>query len=265
MEKNKLNTLLAKTDHLAASFKKCIEDYVRFFKGSQGEFKGEKKTYIPRDNTIDLPSERKNEMVVTTVEEKLGWLEGTSTDYINSLFSQEATNASGKAKAKLVVDGIEFGEFSSLELLRLKSILESGTLEEMYKNIPVRSDSEEWKPTSEEMYNGRKVLESPKLSGTKKSTMKESYILPDPNIGQGKTDKYIPQIAQKDTVIELGDYTFQKFSGEWSHRERAELLRRRTLLLTAVIEALKVANDVESVDSEMNSNKLFGYLHHGKI
>ena len=51
----------------------------------------------------------------------------------------------------------------------------------------------------------------------------------------------------------------------WSHRERAELLRRRTKLLTAVIEALKEANDVEAIESNMTAEKLFGYLHKGVI
>lgn len=265
MEKTKMNALLAKTDHLAASFKKMMEDYVKFFKGHQGEFKGEKKTYIPKEGTVDLPNERRNELVVTTVTEKFKWFQETSEEYIDALFAQEATNASGKAKAKLVVDGVDFGEFSSLELLRMKSLLESGTLEEMYKNIPTRSDSEEWIPTKEEMYSDREIYESPKQSGIKKSVMKESYILPDPNVAAGKTDKYTPQIAQKDTIIELGDYSFQRFSGEWSHRERAELLRRRTKLLTAVIEALKISNEVEAQKSSMTGKKLFGYLHTGKI
>ena len=260
-----MNALLAKTDHLASSYKKGIEDYVKFFKSHQGDFKGEKKTYEPIAGSVDLPSERRNELIVTTVGEKLQWLEETSAEYIDALFGQEATNASGNAKAQLKVDGVDFGEFSSLELLRMKSLLESGTFEEMYRNLPVRSDSEEWKPTAEEMYKDRQVFESPKQVGVKKSVMKESYILPDPNLASGKTDKYTPQIAQKDTIIELGNYGWQRFSGEISHRERAEILRRRTKMLTAVIEALKTANDVEAQASLMTSSKLFGYLHFGKI
>ena len=265
MENQKMNTLLAKTDHLASSFKKCLDDYCRFFKNNQGDFKGEKKTYTPKDGTIDIPNERRNEMVVTTVNEKLKWFEETSSDYIDSLFSQEATNAAGKKRVKLIVDGLEFGEFSALELLRMKSLIESGSLEEMYKNVPVRNDNEEWQKSKDEMYIGREIFESNRQTGVKKSTTKESYILQDPNIGAGKTEKYTPLVAQKDTIIELGDYTHQRFSGEWSHRERAELLRRRTKLLTAVIEALKVSNDVVVEKSAMTSKKLFGYLHEGKI
>jgi hypothetical protein len=261
----KLNVLLAKTDHLASIFKKGLEEYVKFFKTSQGAFKGEKKTYEPKPGTIDLPGERLNRLVVTTVEEKLAYLQENSREYINALFSQEKTNASGISKARLKVDGLDFGEFTSMELLRLKSILEGGTFKEVYENLPVRNDDEIWTKSNNEMYAARNVYESSKREGVQKSTMKESYILTDPNIGKIEGSKYTPQIATKDTVIELGDYTYQKFSGESTHVERAAILARRSKLLTAVIEALKVANEVEVISSEMTADKLFNYLHKGKL
>jgi len=264
--KTKLNVLLAKTDHLATSYKSSIKDYIQFFKDKQSAFKGEKKTYAAKSGTVDLPSERGNKLVVTTVKEKLDWLKETNQEYIDSLFSQEATNAAGVAKAELSFDGVVFGTFSSLELLRLKSLLENGELEQMYSMIPVRSEDEEWNSTSEEQYQGREIFEGFKSEGIKKSITKENYILNDPNLSSLKdTSSYKPQVAQKDTIIELGDYTYQKFSGEWSHRERAELLRRRTKLLNAVIEALKVSNDAEAIKSNMNADKLFNFLHTGKI
>lgn len=263
----KLSVLLAKTDHLASTFRSSIKDYIGFFKNSASAFRGEKKTYTPNAGTLDETSRRGNKIIVTTVKEKLDWLKESNSDYINSLFSQEATNAAGKAKAKLSVDGVEFGEFSSLELLRMKSILENGELEQMYAVIPVRNDDEEWNPTSEEQYKSRNdIYESSKSEGVVKTTVKESYILTDPNINQLKdTSSYKPQLANKDTILELGNFTHQKFSGELSHRERAEILRRRSRLLTAVIEALKVSNDVEAVSSSMTADKFFGYLHEGKI
>ena len=266
MTKLKLNILLAKTDHLATSYKSSIKDYIQFFKDKQSAFRGEKKTYDAKSGTIDIPSERGNKMVVTTVNEKLDWLKDTNTEYINSLFAQEATNASGVAKAKLTVDSIEFGEYSSLELLRLKSLIENGDVEQMYANIPVRADDEEWNTTSEDQYKNRGIFEGKKQEGVRKSITKESYIISDPNIKELKdSSSYKPQVASKDTVTELGDYTYQKFSGEWSHRERAELLRRRTKLLSAVIEALKISNEAEVVNSNMTADKLFNYLHTGKI
>lgn len=261
----KLNVLLAKTDHLASTFKKGLEEYVKFFKTSQGAFKGEKKTYEARANTVDLPNERTNRLVITTVDDKLSYLQENSKEYIDALFSQEKTNSTGTAKAKLIVEGKTFGEFTSLELLRLKSLLESGTFKEMYETLPVRNDDETWTKTSNDMYNGRNIYETALRTGITKSVMKESFILPDPNIGKVEGSKYTPQISTKDTVIELGDYTVQRFSGETSHLERANILARRSKLLVAVIEALKEANDVEAVASEMTSDKIFNYLHKGTV
>jgi hypothetical protein len=261
----KMNALLAKTDYLAKTFKAIQVDYIRFFKGSQGSFLGERKTYVPKEGTIDIPSERKHVKVATTVNEKLEYLSENSKEYIDALFAMEATNASGNAKAQLLVDGVDFGTYSSLELLRLKSILDHGDFEGMYANIPVRSDSEIWVPTTNEEYEGRDIYETERQEGTKKSTQKESYILPDPNItNMSDASRYTPQIATKDTTIELGDYTFQKFSGEMSHTQRARILQRRSKLLNAVIGALKEANDVEAMESDMTAQKLFSYLHEGK-
>lgn len=264
MAKIKLNVLLAMTDHLASVYKKGLEDYLKFFKTSQGSFKGEKKTYEPKTGAIDIPSERLNKLVVTTVDEKLTWLQDNSKEYINALFSQEKTNASGTVNAKLTVEGIDFGIFSTLELLRLKTILEHGTFKEMYENIPVRNDDELWTKSSNEMYGTRNIYESNLRTGVNKSVLKEHYILPDPNIDKIKGD-YKPQVSQKDTVMELGDFTYQKFSGEASHLERAMILARRSKLLTAVIAALKQANEAEVIPSEMTADKLFNYLHKGKL
>jgi hypothetical protein len=262
----KLSVLLAKTDHLANQFRTNIREYITFFKDKQGAFRGERKTYDAKAGTVDQPGKRGNKLVQTTVSEKLKYLVETNAEYIDALFSQEATNAVGTARADLMVEGKSLGNYSSLELLRLKSLLENGEFEQMYSLIPVRSDEEEWASTTQEMYRGREIMEGHQLTGVEKSIYKEPFIIPDPNISQLKdSSAYKAQVGQRDTVIELGDYTFQKFTGEYSHRQRAEILRRRSKLLNSVIEALKTANDVEAVSSNMSAAKLFGYLHEGSL
>lgn len=260
---NKLNVLLAKTEQLAPSAKKVIIDTSKFFKDKQTAFKGERKTYTPASDTIDIPSERGVVAIVSTVKEKLDYVVETSAEYIDALFAQEATNASGIAKAHLIVDGTNFGELSSLELLRLQTFVKSTDFEQLYSNIPVRSDAELWEPTSEEAYVKRSgIFESPLQSGVKKSTQKTNFILPDPNVQFLKdATAYKPVVGTNDTIIELGTYTYQKFSGEMSHTQRALLLRQRSKLLTAITEALKIANDVEAVKSTVTAEKIFGFIH----
>lgn len=258
---NKLNVLLAKTDHLASSFAGMLKDYTKFFKNSQGAFMGEKRTYTPKEGTIDEPGKRKNNLVQTTVAEKFDWFKENSKEYIDSLFAVEATNASGKAKAELEVNGESWGEFTSLELLRLKSLLENNDFKTMLENIPVRSDSLIWTKSENEMYLDRAIYETPIQEGVEKTTETTSYVLEDPNISKLKdASGYTPQIATKKTVMELGDYTHQVFSGASTQREKAEILKKRSLLLTAVIEALKTCNEVEVEQSTLTSKKILDFL-----
>lgn len=261
-----MNVLLAKTEHMESQFKALVKDYISFFKNHQNAFKGLRGTYSAREGTVDEPSKRGFTLVMTTVDEKLRWLEQVTGPYIDALMSLEATNASGNAKATLVVDGESLGEFSSLELLRTISLLEKGDFEAMYSNIPVRTETEIWKKTEDANYQSREIYESELLQGVNKTTTKEDVILEDPNAGRYREGISVnPVVSHRSTIVELGDYTIQRFSGEISHRERAEILLRRTKLLTALKEALKKANEAEVVSSNMTAAKLFGYLHRGRV
>ena len=184
----KLNVLLAVTDTLRVKFKNMVADHAKFYTKAQGAFLGEKATYVPKEDAVDEPSKRKYTRVVTTVDEKIAYFITEAGEFIDAQFSQEKTNAMGLAKAELVVQGKSWGEFTSLELLRLKSLLESsdlGKLEEMISVIPVRADSQIWKRCDLDEYADRNIWESPLISGTSRTTLKEEYILEDPNISKG--------------------------------------------------------------------------------
>lgn len=264
----KLNVLLALTDQLRHVYKNMVNDYVKFFSKSQGSFKGEKKTYTAKDGVIDEPNKRGTVLVATTVKEKLDYFIENSSKFVDALFSQEKTNSSGEASAELVVDGKSWGIFTSLELLRLKSLLESkdlGVLSEMILNIPVRSDSEIWNKSKNDDYTGREIHETELFQGIAKTTIKTPFVLKDPNIkGDNIPAGYQPSVVTKDEIMELGDYTKQSFSGEWSHRERALVLKRKTDLLCSITEALKIANECVVVESGLNSKRIFGYLFYNK-
>ncbi len=265
----KLNVLLAITDHLGGQWRKIVEEYGKFFRDKQGHFLGEKKTYEPVAGQSDDPTMHGNTLVVTTVDEKLQYLEKTGAEYINALFSQEATNAAGGVKATLLVDGKSLGTYSALELLRLRSLLKSDHFKSMYSCVPVRSDTIHWSKSEKEEHKQRLggVFETLEQSGMKKTTFKEDYILTDPNLVGVDISKmkYEPRVSQKTTLVELGRYTSQKYSGEWSHHQRAELLFRYDNLVKGVEAALKVANEAEVVKSEMTAEKLFNYLHRNEL
>ncbi len=259
----KLNVLLAITDTLRIKYKNMVSDFTKFFSKAQGSFMGTRSTYVAREGAVDDPSKRAYQQVITTVEEKFKYFIKESGSFINALFSQEKTNSMGVATAELKVEGKSWGIFTSLELLRLKSLIEAsdlGNLTGMLEGIPVRSDSQIWKATEAEEYSNRAVWETELMSGISRTTEKEQYILHDPNMAAGKVANYSPQVAVKTNTIEIGDYTNQHFSGQWSHRERAGVLKRRNDLLVAVVQALKECNDCEVVESNLTAEKIFGYI-----
>lgn len=261
----KLNVLLAKAKQAEPSFNKMIKEFEDFFKNRQKAFKGIRREYFAMEGTIDEPTKRGFEEVVTTVYEKFDWLISSSRDYLDNLFAVEATNASSGVKVPLIVDDQHFGFYSALELLRLKSLLEKSDLEDMYKVVPVRSDAERWGESEDPVHKGRSIFQNALLNGVNPTTEKESYILTDPNLGKDPNYRPSPQIGTKTTNVVLGTYTVQNFSGEITQRQRAEILRRRTKLAIAATAALKEANETEIVASEMTSEKLFGYLNYGDI
>ena len=149
--------------------------------------------------------------------------------------------------------------------MRLKTILTSKQLEDMYANIPVRSDSEVWLEGTDAEYQGRDVYETEMLKGITRTTESEEVILKDPNLDPAKLPaNYNAKVTVKKKTVETGDYTLQKFTGAWTQRQRAELLQRRSKILAAVIEALKVVNDNEAQSPNLSVGKLINFLHHGK-
>lgn len=260
----KMNTLLATVEQSAARCTRMLKDYVSFFKKNQGDFLGAKKTYTAREGYVDDPSKRGYKRIVTTVDEKLDWLQNELEQHLIDLFTVERTNSLGAATTPLIVEGVNLGNLTALELMRLKSFLTREEFEQIYTNIPVRSDAEDWSRTTNPDYEGRNVWETPMIVGVQRSSEKEEVILKDPNLNPEKLPaNYVAKTTIKTKTIEVGDYTSQIFSGEWNHRQRAELLRRRSILLKAVIEALKVVNDVEATQSDLDVKKLLNYIHQG--
>jgi len=257
----KLKLVLALTQDAAAKYAAMVRDYSKFFSDKQAAFAGRKHTYQQIDTMIDDPTKRDYVRIITTVPEKLDYFIQHTADFIQNILTKERTNGLGVAKAELIVEGESWGEFTSNELLALKSILDKPELSQMIANIPVRTETDIWTPATAEEYTNRKVFQKALVTQINKTTVKEQYILEDKNIDKLKpgTD-YKPQIASKDTVVELGTQTRQEFSGAWTHTQRAKALEQVTILRKAVTIALENANDIEVVEATLTSDKLFGFI-----
>lgn len=246
----KLSVLLGLRDRVEKSFGNMLDDMFQKFKNKQGLFKGSQKTYQAFDGYADDPTKRGYQNVASTVREQLDWFKENTNDYFNVVFGIERTNSEG-VYAELSVDGTVWGTYSTLELLRLKSILD-GKLRGMLQELPVRNDTTLWSKSTDDNHKNRNIFSSPLDSGNSKTTIKQSYILTDPHPDQ----KRQPIVGETSTQVNIGAYTSQDFSGEVSLRERAELLVKYDKLYKAVIEALENANNIESKHSDLGTKFL---------
>lgn len=249
----KLSVLLGLRDKTEKSWNNMLDDMLSKFKAKQGLFRGKKDTFQALDGYADEPTKRGYIHVASTVDEQLTWLKNNVKDHFGIVLSIEKTNANN-VTADLVVDGKNWGTFTTLELLRLKSLLDS-KLKAVVQEIPVRDETVIWKPTTNENYSGRKVFEGPLNEGFTKTTEKSSYILTDPHPDL----KRQPQVAEQSRQVNTGEYTSQAFSGEWTMKQRADLAVKYDKLYTAIVEALESANSVESTESELG-DKVLDYL-----
>lgn len=265
MQNLKMNTLLAKVEHEQSSANAMVRDYAAFFKTKQGAFKGEKNTYVAREGFLDKPEKRGLTRVTTTVAEKFEWFEERYIPYLKDLFKVEATNSKGANRVELKVNGHSFGFLTAAELMRLRNIITNKELDSMYQNIPVRSDAKVYEPCTDEEYEGREIMQTPISKSVERTTEMEEVILKDPNIDpQHLPANYRAAVVQKRKTVEIGDSTHQEFTGEWTQRKRAELLKRKSEILEAITVALKQVNEVDSEDPNLDVNSLINYLHYGE-
>lgn len=253
MSVKKLSVLLGLRDKVEKSFANMLDDMFQKFKNKQGLFRGYRRTYTAIDGYADEPTKRGYELVASTVGEQLDWFKQHSKDYFKVVLSIEKTNSQAVV-ADLVVNGENWGSYSTLELLRLKSILDS-KFRAMLQELPIRKETVLWTKSKDENYINREIFESPLERGFSKTTLKESYILPDPHADH----KRQPMIAEKSMQVNIGEYTSQEFSGEMSNRERAELAVKYDVLYKAIIEALETANNIEVKESDLG-DKVLNYF-----
>lgn len=253
----KLSVALGLRDKVEKDHSNMITDMTKKFKDNQGLFQGFRYNFTAFEGHPDDPTQRKSQLVTSTVKEQLDWIKEHSADYFKTVLSIEKTNAVG-VRAPLIVAGENWGEYSTLELLRLKSILD-GKLRNMIGIIPIRPENIRWLPSKDPVYDGREVYEDEEFRGRTKTTIKRKVVVDDP------LQKEMPNVARQvvtqdiDTPTETGEFTKQHFSGGWTNRQRAQLEVSFNNLYKGIIEALENANSTTLVESDLG-DKVLNYL-----
>lgn len=259
----KLNVLLALKQKQANRFSQMVGDYTSFFKNKQGAFRGTLKTHSPLDGYSIDPTKVANERVVTTVREKMDWFIKESLDYLNTTLSIEATNSGGAPTEVIEFDGKTYGPYSAAVLLRMRGIIADDKFNQMLSLIPVREATKVWVKANEDQdYINRGIFQTERQEGETKTTETHDEILKDPNLDpQHLPSNYRALTTQIRKTVKTGDYTAQFFTGEWTHEQRAALLKRRSALLDAIDIALQKVNDREA--EEFNIEPLLQHLIYG--
>lgn len=251
----KLSVALGLREKLEKSHKNMVDDMSTKFKNKQGLFMGLRKTFEAKSDHPDQPEKRQFQNVSSTVDEQIQWLTKHSEDYLTTVLSIEKTNAQNVC-AELVIDGQSWGKYTTLELLRLKGIMD-GKLRDMVQNLPIRPETVIWSKTQDPVFSGREIYEAPIEKGETKTTLKRTVIVEDPHI---KDSPNRPPVTQPiDTPVVTGSYTTQDFSGAITNRERAEMEVRYDKLYKAIIAALEEANGTEMEQSDLGK-KFLNYV-----
>jgi hypothetical protein len=254
-KKHSLSVFLGLRERTEKDSKNMLADMISKFKNKQGLFKGEKRTFIAAEGYADEPTKRGYKHVASTVHEQLEWLKEHTKEYLKVGLTIEKTNSEG-VTAELIVDGTSWGEYSSLELLRIKGYLD-GAMKSIIEELPVRDESIAWIKSLDENYKDRLVYESPLERGNTKTTLKQTVIVNDPHIKDSPNRP--PVTSEISTQVNTGEATQIYYSGELSLKQRAIIKTKYEKLYLAVIEAMEKANTKEISESDLG-DKVLDYL-----
>ncbi len=242
---SKLHELIAVEADLKNSVNAFLLEAISTFTKKQHHFQGQNRTYRPvLDEGERFPDE--NAEMVTTVPDKLNWIETHYARYMDALLQKECTNT--YACADLVIDGIVFAEkLPATSLLALENKFKS--LREMYRNIPTLDPSERW--VSDESKKNCYVSDTKETIKTAK--MQRPLVL------SPATDKHPAQVTMITNDETVGKWHTTKWSSMLSSYDKAMMLEKIDRLLEAVKQARCRANEAEIKNIEL-ATKLFKYI-----
>lgn len=243
-----LHMVLAVLPDLKKKTTLIIEEGITTLTKKADHFDGVQKSFVSlQEGRVESPAETKN--MVTTVAEKIKYVEQSIINCIDATVTMEETNGSGKATAPLEVSGVNFGTFSATTLLALEKQLER--IRDLYKSIPTLDPTKTWSKD-----------ESASMPGTFKSTAEEKFHtakIQKPIVMYEATKEFPAQVQMTtyDEKVEKSITIY--FSGKITPAQKSQILGRIDTLIAAVKVARAQANMVPIVDTKVGQ-KLFAFI-----
>ncbi len=243
---NKLHELLAVEQDRKHKANQAIGETKKLFDKKAPHFDGMLKRYVAlEEDSEQIPDERKE--IVTTVKASFEDAIEIITNGIDAHISKEETNASGVAKAELIVGETNLGTFSATSLLALESHLNK--LKELYAQIPVLESTKKWLlDTQLGIY---KTEEEVKFRSVKRPKVIVKYEA---------TKEHPAQTELLYLDFQVGKYETTYTSGRIPLTQKNELIQRVTQLIEAVKVARSKANNVEVKNIQIGQ-KIFDFIN----
>ena len=243
---NKLHEILAVEQDRKNRANIIIGETKKRFTKHATDFEGLVKKYIPtEENAEEIPDETKE--ISLTVKEALDQALVPVAVAINATLSKEETNASGKAKAELIVGKKNFGEFAATTLLALESNL--GKLLDLYRAIPTLDAARKYQ-------FDKKINRYRSDEEIKFRTIKRPKVI----VKYEATDKHPAQTELLNLDFQVGKYLTTYFSGKITQTQKSTLVEKLEQFIEAVKVARAKSNNVDVINVKL-ADAIFDYLH----
>lgn len=243
---NKLYELLAVEQDRKNKSSLSIGEAKKTFTKNDVYFDGMVKKYVSlEDDSEQIPDETKE--MVKTVKQQLEEVLGDAVTAIDATLSKEETNASGTAKAELIVGETNFGMFSATSLLALES--QVSKILDLYQAIPTLESTKKW--NFDNQTNTYKTEEEVKFRSIKRPKVIVKYEA---------TDKHPAQTELLSLDFQVGKYVTTYFSGKLAISQKTEMIKRLEKLIENIKIARSKANNVE-VDNVKLGQRIFDFIH----
>lgn len=254
----KLHEVLAIEADLEGKAKRIIEEATNTFKSKPHLFQGKLRTLslFAGDDEVSKSAaeaaERQEQVLVTTVQDKLAYLWESLIGHWNAVAQKEATNQT--AKADIVVNGVTLlTDVPVTLLLSLESKLK--LLRGIYEVVPTLEPNIHWTDASDVGPNVKRAPETKTLK-TAKVTDYKTVAAP--------TDKHPAQVVQVQKDVNVGAYTQSITSGLITPAQKSVWLARIDDLLRSVKQARQRANEAQLV-TVRPTELLMKYIHNDDL
>lgn len=248
-KKAKLHELLAVSGDRAAVSDKVIDEAIAGFHKKDVLFMG----YVATLKMIDADrAENENitdiKPLTTTVPEKLAYVAGRATPYLDLLLQWNRTNQT--ASASIEIDGAVFDDLPATFLLSLESKLKK--IRSLYAEIPTLDPGVDWEADADAGH-GRWRQKTPSVNFRTEKQLKSKIIVP-------ASKEHPAQIQTWNEDVPIGRKEMTRHSGLISSAVKAQLLANIDDLLRRVKAARQRANNAEVVPGKIGK-ALFDFIH----